>query len=461
MEDYRYEDNYSGSVDPAARPKKKRHVGRTLLIVLASLILTAVIGAFVYIGIRYVNTLKNGGEPDKNIADAEIAPSEIEAVQEAAKEEKKTASLTHGDIGTTDLSGTVVAYDVSEIVEKLMPSVVAITDNLEVSTRSNPYNFYFGGRSSYEPSTKETSASGSGVIISQNEDELLIVTNNHVVDNEGNYTSYSVASKGLTVAFSDGSTADAVVKGTDSELDLAVISVSLKDLTQETKDTIRIALIGSSDDIKVGSGVIAIGNALGYGQSVTTGIVSAKDREVTVEDNTRYLLQTDAAINPGNSGGGLFNMQGELIGINCAKYEDTAVEGIGFAIPVSSTEDIIEDLMNKTVIAEEDQGYIGINGETVPATYINNYGYPSGVSVTRIGKGTPAEEAGLQIYDIITKINGKKVATMEALKKQINSYMAGETITLTVMRPEGRSFAELEVEATLVRYADIEALSKE
>ena len=457
MSEYGYENNYGMPEEPERRPRRKGHVFRNILIVFAALLMTALIGTFVFIGFSYVKTLKNEETVSKASPNTETLTDTAADVQ---KEGTRAATLTHGDIDTTELTGEVVAYDVSAVVEKLMPSVVAITDNLEVSTNSNPYSFYFGGRS-YEPSTKETTASGSGVIIGQNDTELLIVTNNHVVDNSGNYTSYSVSSKGLTVAFCDGNTADAVVKGTDSSLDLAVIAVQLKDLSEETKNAIRVALIGSSDDIKVGSGVIAIGNALGYGQSVTTGVVSAKEREVTVDSNTRVLLQTDAAINPGNSGGGLFNMQGELIGINCAKYENTAVEGIGFAIPVSDTEDIIEELMNKTVIAEEDQGYIGINGETVPSTYITNYGYPAGVSVTRIGKGTPAEEAGLQIYDIITSVNGKEVKTMEAMKKEINSYMAGETITLTVMRPEGRSFAEMEIQATLVRYADIEALSSE
>ena len=457
MEDYRYDNDYYYQPEPEKEPKKKKHTGRTLLIIFAAITATALTFAIVFISFRFLNTLRSRGENSQEARGEFRAESVIEkgiAEENGDVEETVHTSLTHGDIETTELNTQVVAYDVSGIVEDLMPSVVAITDNLEVSTLYNPYSFYFGNRSS-EGTTQEMPASGSGVIIGQNDTELLIVTNNHVVSNEGNYTSYSVSSKGLTVAFCDDSTADAVIKGTNAELDLAVIAVALKDLSEETRENIRIAVVGSSDDIKVGSGVIAIGNALGYGQTVTTGIVSAKDRAVKVGDNTRYLLQTDAAINPGNSGGGLFNMQGELIGINCAKYSDTSVEGIGFAIPVSSTEDIIEDLMNQVVIAEEDQGYLGINGETVPATYISNYGYPAGVSVTRIGKGTPAEEAGLQIYDIITAVDGKEVTSMEALKKQVNSHMAGETITLTVKRPEGRSFATIELEATLVRFSEI------
>ena len=454
MEDYRYENDYDVQPEPEKTPKKK-HVGRTLLIIFAALLGTALTFSVVLVSFRVVRTLRDYGDRAWNNKEiSEEIPAESAISRGTEIEETEHTSLIHGDIDTTELDVQALVYDVSEIVEELMPSVVAITDNLEVSTLYNPYSFYFGNRSS-ESQKQEMPASGSGVIIGQNDTELLIVTNNHVVDNEGNYTSYSVSSKGLTVAFCDESTADAVIKGTNPDLDLAVIAVSLKDLSEETRENIRIAVIGSSDNIKVGSGVIAIGNALGYGQSVTTGIVSAKDRAVTVDSNTRYLLQTDAAINPGNSGGGLFNMQGELIGINCAKYSDTSVEGIGFAIPVSSTEDIIEDLMNQTVIAEEDQGYLGINGETVPTTYINNYGYPAGVSVTRIGKGTPAEEAGLQIYDIITAVDGKEVTSMEALKKQTNAHMAGETITLTVKRPEGRSFATIELEATLVRYSEL------
>ena len=453
------------AVKEKPRKKKKSHTG---LIVLAAILMGLSLMVSLFFGLKYIvnktvaerlqtttetHLTRENPQPQEGVTkEAETLPS---------KNEEPGTSLTKSGqkIEAADTSKTAVAVDVSDIVEKVMPSVVAVTDNLEVSTNSNPYNYFFGYGDS-KPSTQEMPASGSGVIIGQNESELLIVTNNHVVDNEGNYTTYSVASTGLTITFCDGSTASAVVKGTDSTMDLAVIAVNLSELSEETMNTIKIAVIGSSDEIRVGSGVIAIGNALGYGQSVTFGVVSAKDREVTIDDETRLLLQTDAAINPGNSGGGLFNLSGELIGINCAKYGGTNVEGMGFAIPITSSEAIIEDLMNQVVIPEEDQGYLGIMGETVPTSYISRYGYPEGVSITKITAGSPADEAGLQIYDIITAVDGRTVKSMDELKKQVQKHAAGETISITVKRPEGRSFSELEMDVKLVRYSDIELLDK-
>lgn len=437
--------------------KPKKHLAAKIILPIAIL---AALGLSAGITIREFNKFRNR---TSNRVEATQTPekthdsSVTEAVQKGEKEQSQTTLIKNdADISTTSTSAKTICLDVSEVVENVMPSVVAITDNLEYTTSGNfnPYNFYFGGGSSGQR-TEEKTASGSGVIIGQNDQELLIVTNNHVVDNSGNYTSYSIASKGLTVQFSDGSTADAVIKGTDIEADLAVIVVKLSDISEETKDTIKIAVIGDSDSIKVGSGVIAIGNALGYGQSVTTGIVSAKDREVTIDNITRVLLQTDAAINPGNSGGGLFNANGELIGINSAKTSDTSVEGMGFAIPITSAEGIIEDLMNQVTIAEEDQGYLGITGESVTATYVTSYGYPEGVSITRISEGSPAEKSGLQIYDIITAVDGKSVTSMNELKKAVNRHPAGDTVSLTVSRPDGRSFKEITVDVTLARYSDI------
>ena len=471
MDDYRvneenqFEYNGFDEGDRNPRPKRRRIGLRITAVVLAISLLVS--------GIGYAAYRIGGRVSDKKTAAAEINVETENAVRNTAAHTSRdnTAQLTksdraeksdsevtltkHGTVDEADTDATPTVLDVSEVVENVMPCVVAITDNLEVTSKStyNPYNYYFGGNSS--PSTKESAASGSGVIIAQNDEELLIVTNNHVVDNEGNYSYYSVSSTGLTVKFIDESTADAVVKGTDSEADLAVIAVKLSDLSEETMDAIRIAVCGDSDALKVGTGVIAIGNAMGYGQSVTTGIVSAKNRDVTIDGITRSLMQTDAAINPGNSGGGLFNSKGELIGINSAKSVDTSVEGMGFAIPINSASEIIEDLMNREVIPEGEQGYLGINGETVPDSYVEQYDYPKGVSVTRIGEGSPAEEAGLQIYDIITAVNGKEVETMNALKATVNGYPAGTTVTVSVSRPDGRSFKELEFDVTLATYDEI------
>ena len=381
---------------------------------------------------------------------------ETKVSPEAASVEKLI--LGEGEIGTTAAAATASVIDVADLVEEVMPCVVSVTDNLKITTNPSydPFSYFFGYGSQNEGSTTEQPASGSGVIIGQSDTELLIVTNNHVVDSSGNYRTYTIESTGISVAFCDGTTADVTIKGTDSQRDLAVLAVPLSEISEETKAAIKIAVIGSSDDTRVGSAVIAIGNVLGNGQSVTLGIVSAKERTVTFSNGTsQKLLQTDAAINPGNSGGGLFNMQGELIGINSAKYSDTSVEGMGFAIPLSDVSDVIEDLMNKTPVADEDKGYIGVNGETIPDSYIKNYGYPAGVSITRIAEGSPAETAGLQIYDIVTAVNGKSVASMSEMKAEINSYAAGETITISVSRPDGRGFKEMTFDVTLVRYDDL------
>ena len=470
MDDYRFEEEqyktYENDTLNDTKPKKRRTGIRVAAIILACVLTFSGIGYGVYrataAAARVQQTaLQRGGAEearDTAVSTSTVASQDKSHLTTADRSASDDSSvlLTRNGIDETDTDAETVVLDVSEVVENVMPCVVAITDNLEVtsSTTYNPYSYYFGGsRSGTE--TKESVASGSGVIIAENDDQLLIVTNNHVVDNEGNYRYYNVSSTGLTVQFVDGETAEAVVKGTDSDEDLAVILVKLSDLSQETKDAIRVAVCGDSDEMKVGSGVIAIGNAMGYGQSVTTGIISAKDRAVTIDGITRYLMQTDAAINPGNSGGGLFNAKGELIGINSAKSVDTSVEGMGFAIPISTASEVIEELMNYEAVDEEDQGYLGINGETVPDSYVENYGYPKGVSVTRIAEGSPAEEAGLQIYDIITGVNGKDVESMNELKKRVNAYPAGTTITVTLSRPEGRGFKEMEIDVTLVRYDEL------
>lgn len=455
------EEEYRIETKPA-----KRHKRRAFAIIAIAFGAILTVSAVAFAAYRFgagskdknTEASKSGIEFATNISEEKgDLVSELTTLPEAVEKAESSSPLilTSRDIENTDTSANTVVLDVSEVVENVMPCVVAITDNLELTTSNsyNPYSYYFGGSRGSE--TRESAADGSGVIIAENEDELLIVTNNHVVDNEGNYSYYSVSSTGLTVQFVDGKTASATVRGTDSDEDLAVISVKISDLDIDTRDAIRVAVCGNSDEMKVGAGVIAIGNAMGYGQSVTTGIISAKDRAVTIDGITRYLMQTDAAINPGNSGGGLFNAKGELIGINSAKRVDTSVEGMGFAIPITTVSDIIENLMNYVPIPEEDQGYLGINGETIPDNYIEGYDYPKGVSITKIGEGSPAENAGLQIYDIITSIDGKQVESMNGLKKLVNGYAAGSTVTVGIARPDGRGFRELEVEVTLARYSEL------
>ena len=386
---------------------------------------------------------ENQGEPQE----------ETTAAPDTAADTVEEKETTVTETVTADSS--VVLTDVSSLVESVMPCVVAVTDTLQYTTyyNYNPYDYFFRGDSG--STTKEAEAFGSGVIYTEDDTNIYIVTNNHVVDNEGNYSQYSLSSIGFTVTFCDDTTAEAALIGTDEESDLAVLSVAKESLEQSTLESIAVATVGDSDALKIGEGVFAIGNALGYGQSVTSGIISAKDRSVTVDNITRSLLQTDAAINPGNSGGGLFDRYGRLVGINSAKTVSSDVEGMCFAIPINAAEDVIETIMTTEPVAEEDQGYIGINGETIPETYIESYGYPAGVSITRIGEGSPAEKAGLQIYDIITAVDGKDVTSMDGLKKIINGSPAGTTFTLTVKRPEGRSFTELEVQVTSVRQSDL------
>ncbi len=331
--------------------------------------------------------------------------------------------------------------DVSVIVEQAMPSVVSITSTAVYQSRDFGYDWFFGGAP--EGQTYEVPSSGSGIIIGENDTELLIVTNNHVVE----------AATSLKVTFIDQETVDAVIKGTDPETDLAVIVISLDQIKDGTKSQIRPATLGNSDDLKPGQGVIAIGNALGYGQSVTVGYISAVNREVqTEEGNTRLLLQTDAAINPGNSGGALLNMKGELVGINAAKYASTEVEGIGYAIPISKSEDIINQLMtrkSRTSVPEEERGYLGIQGTNVDENAARTFGMPKGAYIYRILENGAAAASELREKDIITKVDGQTVRSMEGLQEILAGYRSGEQAELTVQRQVDGSYQELTVTVTL------------
>lgn len=331
------------------------------------------------------------------------------------------------------------ATDVSQVVEEAMPAVVAVASTAVYQMPDFGFGWFFGGGSQ----SYEVPSSGSGIIIGENDTELLIVTNNHVVQD----------TVSLKITFVDDTAVDAAVKGTDPDTDLAVISVPLDQIPQETKEKIAVARLGDSDGLKVGQGVIAIGNALGYGQSVTVGYVSALNREIKTSDgNTRVLLQTDAAINPGNSGGALLNMKGEVIGINAAKYSSTEVEGIGYAIPVSSVQDILDELMNRKTrseVAEEKQGYLGIQGTTVDEDAAAAFGMPKGVYVYKILKDGAAADSQLREKDIITKLDGMTLKSMQELQKLLKGYEAGETIELLVQRQEDGQYKEIQIPVTL------------
>lgn len=352
-----------------------------------------------------------------------------------------TSSKTVNSNATLSQTSSVITSDVSDIVDKVMPSIVSIT-NMSVEEVQS----FFGGV------TQQTSESaGTGIIISQNDTELLIVTNNHVV--EGSDT--------LTVTFDDATSVEANIKGTNSEYDVAVIAVPLDSIPNDTMDAISVAALGDSTSLKVGEPAIAIGNALGYGQSVTTGVISALNRSVsetdqqtgqTVESSAK-LIQTDAAINPGNSGGALVNVNGEVIGINSSKLVGETVEGVGYAIPISDVSDLIQELMNqetKTKVDEADQGVIGITGMDVPAEYSEQLNMPNGVYVTEVSPNGGAAAAGMTRGCIITAINGTSVDSMSALQEQLQYYAKGETVTLTIQVPQTNGeYAEQSVEVTL------------
>lgn len=389
----------------------------------------------------------------------EAASNKDETTLTYAKSEKKDADASDSKSDTGKDTGSTAkgSLDVSEIVSEALPSIVSITTK-SVQEVQNYFGMY--GIYGYAPQQQEqeVEGSGSGIIVGKNDDELLIATNYHVV--EGADT--------LSVAFTDGNAVEASVKGFDEERDLAVVSVSLDDVEDDTMDAISIANIGSSDDLKVGEQVVAIGNALGYGQSVTTGIVSAKNRRMDSDNNTVTdgsddssdgvnLIQTDAAINPGNSGGALLNMEGEVVGINSAKLASTEVEGMGYAIAISDVTDILQNLMNETSrdkLDDSEHGVLGIEGSSVSSEAVQMYGIPAGVFVKKVTEGGAADKAGLKANSVITEFNGKTVSSIDQLTEYLSYYEPDEEVELTVQVPHGTSYKEETVKVTLDENTD-------
>ena len=389
----------------------------------------------------------------------EAASNKDETTLTYAKSEKKDADTSDSKSDTGKDTGSTAKgnLDVSEIASEALPSIVSITTK-SVQEVQNYFGMY--GMYGYAPQQQEqeVEGSGSGIIVGKNDDELLIATNYHVV--EGADT--------LSVAFTDGNAVEASVKGFDEERDLAVVSVSLDDVKDDTMDAISIAKIGSSDDLKVGEQVIAIGNALGYGQSVTTGIVSAKNRRMDSDNNTVTdgsddssdgvnLIQTDAAINPGNSGGALLNMEGEVVGINSAKLASTEVEGMGYAIAISDVTDILQNLMNETSrdkLDDSEHGVLGIKGSSVSSEAVQMYGIPAGVFVKKVTEGGAADKAGLKENSVITEFNGKTVSSINQLIEYLSYYEPDEEVELTVQVPHGTSYKEETVKVTLDENTD-------
>lgn len=415
-------------------PKKKGGAGRYFRKLLASISFGLCFGLFTGLGIYAVSESTdllenlNGGMDKGEVKEiVQEVISDTVRVQSTSKNDEESVS----GIPLTQ-NVTAVTTDVSEVVEEVMPAMVSI-----INTYVEKYS-YFG-----QAMQREGSGSGSGIIVGENETELLIATNYHVIED---------AVK-LTVNFTDGSNAEAIVKGIDADMDLAVIAIPLEDLSDETKEAIAIAKLGDSDSLKLGEPVIAIGNALGIGQSVSGGYVSALNREITMDDGSEgTFIQTDAAINQGNSGGALLNINGEVIGINSSKIGGELVEGMGFAIPISAAQPILEELMLKetrTEVDSDQKGYIGIRLQTVTEDDATRYGMPRGIYVYEVLEGSGAEAAGVLRGDIITEFDGSRIKSNDELQELLKYYSAGETVEITVMRNQFGTYEEMTLSLTL------------
>ncbi|MCM1257808.1 MAG: trypsin-like peptidase domain-containing protein [Roseburia sp.] len=421
-----YETYYTPFEEPQKPKRKKSGFGGKVMRLIALALVFGLVAGTAFSGtscfFQKILSPEQEIEEAKSGADLNIVQSTENYIQDVADSAAKTGEL-----------GAVT--DVSGIVDMAMPSIVSITTISTTTVRS-----FFGYTQEYE-----SEGCGSGIIISQDEENLYIATNNHVV--EGAQT--------LSVIFADDALVTAQVKGTDPSSDLAVVSVKLSDINEETKGKIRTATFGESSQIKVGEAAIAIGNALGYGQSVTKGVISALDREVTVQDEsdgssvTNSLLQTDAAINPGNSGGALLNIRGEVIGINSVKYSQTEVEGMGYAIPADTAIPIIKQLITREVVKGSDSAYFGVSGVDMTEDVAQTYNMPMGVYIAQVVEGSGADNAGLVQGDIITKFDGRNIAAMEDIRNLMRYMSAGATVEVVYKRAENGEYVEHTVEVTL------------
>ena len=393
----------------------KGHFGNKLLKVVAIALVFGLVAGGTFSGVTYAISKKTG----KDLTTAAVT---------------KTLTTSDGLDGTAVSTATTVS-DVSDIANNVMPAIVAVTN-----VSYTEYRSMFGQTRTYE-----SESAGSGIIVSQDDDYLYIATNNHVVS----------GAEYLTITFNDGSAVPATVKGTDASVDLAVVAVSRSDVEDSTMEKIKVATLGDSDQAKVGESAVVIGNALGYGQSVTTGVISALSREVQLEDEsgntvTSTLMQTDAAVNPGNSGGALLNMKGEVIGIVSAKYSNTKVEGMGYAIPMSTAKDIIETIINQEVVSNDEASYLGIAGVDVASDVSKQYDMPSGVYITRVASNSAASKAGIKKGDIIVSFNGKKVSSMDEIYNAMQYLKAGTKVEI-VLAQASNNYEEKTVEVTLTK----------
>jgi serine protease Do len=422
--------SYTNPYEQQPKRKKKANkskksgggFGKTLAKCAAIAVVFGLVAGCVFTGVSYVGTKALG----------------VSTKSESSGSSSNSASAKVEQTNTTGSAADLA--DVSDLAEAAMPSIVAITNTGVVS-----YQTFWGVQE------QESESCGSGIIISQDDKYLYIATNNHVVAD----------AEALTVQFCDDETVSCEVQGTDSSDDLAVVKVELKSIEDETLEKIKVASVYDSDDLVVGQGVIAIGNALGYGQSVTNGIISALGRTVTVQDSTTgetvtntNMIQTNAAINPGNSGGALLNAQGEVIGINSAKYSDTDVEGFGYAIPMSDAMPLIEQLIENGEVEQPQTAYLGIYGQDISSNVAKAYNMPEGIYLYQLVDGSPAEEAGLRQGDIITKFDGQSVSSMDDLKSLMTGYQVGDTVTIQFERLEKNGYEKQNVDVVLGSSSD-------
>ena len=439
---YQYGNTYPNDYAQMQQIKDKKSVKKTrqggyLKKALISVSLGLLFGICAGLGLYAVQTLTGMSDRsarEENAAEVEAMADEVEATaKEIIDGTTEAAESLQADSGihVTESINTIVA-DVSEVVKEVMPAIVSINNHYTEKMS------YFG-----QSIINEADASGSGIIVGQNDTELLIVTNYHVIAD----------TEKLTVQFVEGSEAEASVKGTDADMDLAVIAVPIGKIDNSTMQSIAVATLGDSDALEVGEPAIAIGNSLGYGQSVTTGVISALNRNIELSDGSDgTFIQTDAAINPGNSGGALLNMKGEVIGINSNKIGGSAVEGMGYAIPITSASPIIAELMlkeTKNKVAEDERGYLGISGISVTDYVSETYGMPKGVYISQVYENTAAAEAGLRKGDIITEFDGEGIESMDELQQELQFYAKGDKVEITVMSADGYGYTARKIQITL------------
>lgn len=436
---YRYGSTYSNAYAEMDHKKdkkvreKKAHTGGYLKKALAAMSLGLFFGIFAGVGLYIVDAVSDTSHWADSAGTSNTEAEDIVEEKAGVIEETAEETVSHTSVGIPKKDTvTAVVSDVSEVVAEVMPSIVAV-NNHYTETLS-----YFG-----QSMSSEAESSGSGIIVGQNDTELLIVTNYHVIEDTDK----------LTVQFVEGSEAEGLIKGMDPNMDLAVIAVPIRDIESATLQKIKVATLGDSDSLVVGEPAIAIGNSLGYGQSVTTGVVSALDRSIELSGSAdAAFIQTDAAINPGNSGGALLNIKGEVIGINSNKIGGSAVEGMGYAIPISAASPIIAQLMlreTKSKVAEEERGYLGISGISVTQEVSRAYGMPEGVYIAQVYENTAASRAGLKQGDIIMEFNGDAITSMEELQRELEFYAKGDTVKVKVMTMAVNGYEEITVELTL------------